>query len=140
MSYTQLQVDALAAERVSDPLGLGYAGMTDQQFANSMNATTRTVERTVMSAGEIMEHIDGGEFVAMLATSKARVDRVLSLGSEIIIGPGNNHNAVQELLAAFGAGSATIAALAAARGAPKTSRAAELGLPFVSVSVISRIP
>ncbi len=139
MRYTQPQVDDLAAEQLGDPLTLGYSGMTDQQFADSMNGLTRPNERTTMSAGEIMEQIDGAEFTALSAADKGRVDRVLGLGADVIIGPGNAHNAVQELLAAFGAGSNTITNLATVRGSTQISRAQELGLPFVSVSVISRI-
>ncbi len=139
MSYNQQQVDTLGVERTADPLGLGYSGMTDQQFADSMNGETRTRERVSMSAGEIMEQIDSAEFIALTAGDKARVDRVLGLGAEVIIGPGNSHNAVQELIATFGGGSTTITNLATLRDAEQISRTSELGIPFVSTSVISRI-
>lgn len=138
-SYTNKQIVALGVERTNDPLSRGYAGMADQQFSDSMNAQDITVERATMSAGEIMEQIDGAEFTALLAPEKARVDRVLGLGAEIFIGPGNNHNAVQELVATFGAGSNTITNLAAIRGLDKTSRAKQLGFPRCSVSTILRI-
>jgi len=128
MYYNERQVLDLQAERTNDPLGRGYAGMTNAQFLASITAKDRDNDRATMSAGEIMEQIDGTEFAALNAASKARVDRVLGLGAEIIIGPGNAHNALQELLAAFGGGSATVIALSTARNV-KRSRAEELGLP-----------
>ena len=138
-SYSNKQVVELGAERTADPLGRGYSGMTDQQFDDSVNAEDITVERTTMSAGEIMEQIDGAEFNALDAANTVRVDRVLGLGAEIIVGPGNNHNAVQELLATFGGTSATIASLAALRELNKTSRRAQKGWPPCSVSTVLRI-
>ncbi len=122
--------DTLALEEANDPLGRGYASMTNDEMADDMNVKNRTRDRTNMSAGEIMEQIDGGEFSALNNAAKARVDRVLSLGAEIIIGPGNSHNAVQELLATFGAASNTISKLSAARE-QIISRAEELNLPFI---------
>ena len=122
--------DKLKTERVDDPLGRNYSAMTDQQLADSINAKDRTRDRTSMSAGEIMEHIDGTEFSALNNAAKARVDRVLGLGAEIVVGPGNAHNAIQELLATFGSGSNTITALSAARE-EIISRAEELNLPFI---------
>lgn len=116
----------LCEELTLDPLGRGYVGMTDEQATVDLNTAYRTRQRTTMSAGEIMEAIDSTEFTALSAANKARVDRVLSLGAEIIIGPGNNHNAVQELLV-FGNASNTVANLVALRTIAIT-RAAELGI------------
>ena len=124
----------LADEVTADPLARGYAGMTDQELVDSLNALDRTRERTTMSAGEVMEQIDGAEFSALNNASKARVDRVLGLGAEIIIGPGNAHNAVQEMLV-FGGGSATIAALVAAR-TEAISRAQEIGVGGVTLRTL----
>ena len=139
-SYSTKQVMELGEEKTADPLSRGYAGMTDQQFADSINDENITVERTTMSAGEIMEQIDGTEFSALTPALTTRVDRVLGLGAEIFVGPGNNHNAVQELLAAFGVSSATITSLAALRDLSKTSRRSQKGWPLCSVSTILRIP
>lgn len=117
----------LRDELVNDPLGLGYAGMTDQQAADSLNAKTRIRHRRTMSAGEIFEAVNPGEYQALQQASKTRVDRVLALGAEIIVGPGNTPNAVQELLTAFGGSSVTVQALAALRQ-QSISRAEELEL------------
>jgi hypothetical protein len=127
--------DILANEVATDPLVRGYAGMTDQQLIDSLNALDRIRELIVMSAGDIMEAIDGVEFTALSAALKARVDRVLGLGSEIIIGPGNAHNAVQEILAAFGGASATISSLEATRDVA-ISRADEIGSAFVTIKIL----
>jgi len=59
-SYNQLQIRDLQAERTDDPLGLGYSGMTDQQFTDSLNALTRTRPNPV-SAGDIFEEVVGTE-------------------------------------------------------------------------------
>ena len=133
MPYTAKQTSELQAERTDDPLARGYAGMTNAQFLASMNAEDRDNPRTSMSSGEVFEAIDGAEFVALNNANKARVDRVLGLGANVIIGPGNAHQAVQELLAAFGGGSSTVAALAAVRDR-KFSRTMELGLPVLKIT------
>jgi len=90
-----------------------------------------------LSAGEIFEQIDAAEFAALDAAQTARIDRVLSLGAEVIVGPGNSHQAVQEFIAAFGGASATVAALSALRDV-KISRAAEIGLPDPSFGDVAR--
>jgi len=123
-------MDTLRDELTNDPLTRGYAAMTDRQVVDDLNALSRVRERTTMSAGEIMEAIDGAEFAALSDADTARVDRVLGLGAEVIIGPGNAHNAVQEMTGAFGVGSATITALAARRDVT-VSRGDELGIGFV---------
>lgn len=125
----------LADEVQNDPLTLGYSGMTDQELVDSLNGLTRTSEHTTMTAGQVMESIDGPEFTALTDADKARVDRVLSLGAEVIIGPGNSHNAVTELVGAFGAGSTTISNLASKRTIA-TSRATELGLGTISLKTL----
>ena len=121
-------MSVLADEATSDPLGRGYAGMTDQALVDEWNLVYRPglADRTRMSAGEIMEAIDGAEFAVLTVAEKSRVDRVLGLGAEIIIGPGNVHNAVTELLAAFGGGSTTVANLGSLRR-PDITRPTELG-------------
>ena len=64
----------------------------------------------------------------MTAANRARVDRVLGLGAEVVIGPGNSHQAVSELVSVFGGGSNTITALSALRDQVQT-RAQEIRLP-----------
>ena len=128
MPYSAKQVSALQAERTDDPLGRGYAGMSDVQFLASVNAEDRDNPRSTISAGELFEAIVPAEFQALDAAKKVRVDRLLGLGAELVVGPGNAHQAVQELIATFGVGSDTLTALAALRDV-QYSRASELGLP-----------
>lgn len=128
MPYSAKQVGVLQAERTNDPLVRGYSGMTNPQFLTSITTTDRVKARTSVSAGEIFEQIDATEFAALSPSGTIRVDRVLGLGAEVIVGPGNAHQAVQEMIAAFGGGSATMTALAALRD-QLFSRAEELGLP-----------
>ena len=120
---------ALKAELTSGHPDTGPYDANDATAATEINTVNRTRQRVTMSAGEIMEAIDNAEFAALSVAHQARVDRVLGLGAEIIIGPGNGHNAVQELLV-FGGGSATITALASARNVA-ISRADEIGLPVI---------
>ena len=90
-----------------------------------------------MSSGEIFESIVPSEFAALTSGEQVRVDRVLGLGAEIIIGPGNSPNAVQELVSTFGGGSGTISALAALRDQLQ-SRASEIGLPNPILADVAR--
>ena len=137
-AYTNIHVTTLQAEITNDPLSRGYSGMTDQQKVDSLNTEDRVDTRVLVSSGEIMETINGAEFAALNNAETARVDRVLGLGAEVIVGPGNAHNAVQELLATFGGGSATVAALVALRDT-QISRAKELGIPPANISAIGRL-
>ena len=137
MPYSAKQVSALQAERTNDPLARSYLGMTDAQFLTSITTEDRDNPRTSMSAGELFEQIDSAEFIALNNANKARVDRVLGLGSDIIVGPGNAHQAVQELIATFGGVSATITSLAALRD-QLFSRASELGLPNPILADVER--
>ena len=52
----------LKDELLLDPLSIGYSAMTDKQAADSLSAKTRSVDRTTMTSGEIMEAVDGAEF------------------------------------------------------------------------------
>ena len=137
MPYTAKQVSDLQDERTDDPLTRSYSGMTNAQFLSSITAIDRPDPRTSMSAGEIFESVDAAEFNALTDPLKERVDRVLGLGAEIVVGPGNNHQAVQELITAFGGGSATIASLSALRDQLQ-SRAREIGLPEPILADVAR--
>ena len=137
MPYTAKQSSELQSERTNDPLARGYSGMTDAQFLASVTAENRIIARKLLNAGEIFEQIDAAEFTALTAASKARVDRVLGLGAQIIVGPGNNHQAVQELIAAFGGASTTLANLSTLRD-ELYSRAVELGLPTPNLGDVQR--
>ena len=137
-AYNPKQIAVLQEEKDTDPLARSYSGMTDEQLVTSFNALDRIDSRTSFSSGEIMESIDNDEFALLNAGEKSRVDRVLGLGAEVIIGPGSDHNALQELLNVFGVGSTTVANLSARRDV-LISRMKELGLPEVSLSTVGRL-
>ena len=136
MPYEGFQLTKLQAERDK----AAYDGMDNATFLAAFNALTVDAPRSVMSAGEILDTVDKTELIAVLAdpTKKAYLDLVLGAGSEIIIGPTNDHMAVDALQAAFaGSGGVSIAALAALR-AVKISPAQAAGLPPADVAAVSR--
>ncbi len=137
MPYTAKQVSILQNERTNDPLARSYSGMSDVQFLTSIETEDRVNARTTLSAGEIFEQIDPAEFVALSNAETVRVDRVLSLGAEIVVGPGNSHQAVQEFIATFGVGSVTMTALESLRD-QLFSRVEELGLPLPILADVQR--
>ncbi len=137
MPYTAKEVSILQSERTDDPLSRSYSGMTDAEFLTSITTENRDNPRTFISSGELFESIDNAEFIALSAGDKVRVDRLLGLGAEIIVGPGNAHQAVQELLATFGGVSTTVTTLAALRDV-QFSRAAELNLPSPILADVGR--
>jgi len=137
MPYSAKQVFDLQQERTNDPLGRVYSGMSDVQFLASIIAEDRDNPRTSISSGELFESIVPAEFQALSVAEQARVDRLLGLGADIIVGPGNAHQAVSELLSTFGGGSATVAALVAIRD-QLFSRAVELGLPTPILADVQR--
>ena len=111
----------LSDEIANDPLGRGYAGMTDQQAANSLLAVNRTRNRTTMTRQEVYENIQTSALAALTALQVAQLNLALS----DTVNPFGN--AAQVFTNIFGGGSATITALAAAR-VESVSRSNELGL------------
>ena len=118
----------LRDELVNDPLGRGYAAMTNQQAADSLNAINRTRLRDTLSSAEIYEALDVTEFQSKTAAQQVYVRDVLGLGDNVRVGASSKARTV--FVAVFGANSQTIANLLAVMTAD-LSRAAELGLPFV---------
>jgi len=124
----------LRTELDTDPLARGYAAMTAQQVADSLNRKDR--DRWVdMRSADIFEAIVLSEFTALSTANKGRVDRILNLGDGIRTGP--TSQARSELVSVFGAGSTTIANLAAIANQKRT-RGEEIGFGEVSVSDVVR--
>ena len=121
----------LGTELTTDPASLGYAGKTDQQAADLLNslATGRTQIRTALDGAEVYEALVVSEFLALTDAQRAEVWNVVHLGANIAVAPGSKARA--RMITLFGAGSATIAALAA-RLTSAISRAKELGLSAVT--------
>ena len=112
----------LKSEMDTDPLVRGYASMTDQQVADSLNTVDRQVNIETLSGGDIYECLDLAEFAALTPDDRTRVDRVLSLDSVKIQG-----NAKTELASIFGSITSTRAALLA-KIKRSVSRAEEIGV------------
>lgn len=130
-------LDILITELTTDPLTVGYSGMTDEQVATSLNnaGTGRTLPVDTLSAATLYEAIDTAEFDALSADQKTAIDRILSLGDAVILTPASKARAV--LVAAFGAGTASRDAIIV-EVTRAVSRAEELGLPVVRVGDVQR--
>ncbi len=120
-----VDIAALKVELTSDPLLRGYAGMSDGLAAASLNAVNRTKNRVSMTASEVYNAIDADEYTGLNAAQQQEVWNILHLGEINPFGL----EAVR-FTAIFGAGTATISALAVARKTD-VSRAQKLGLGFV---------
>ena len=128
-------LQALKTELTTDPLGRGYAGMTNTQVVTSLRTANRTVERRSVSGSQIYNAIVPSEFSTLLATQQQLVRDVFGLGDTIDVRTGTNARAV--MLAAFGAGTTTRANLIALVQ-ETISRAAELGLGDVREGDVAR--
>jgi len=124
MDYT-----VLVPEVRDDPLGRGYAGMTDAEVVADMNTAYRQSVADTLTASQVYEATVVSEFQALSDALKVYVRDILGLGGDIAVGPSSKARAV--LIGAFGVGSTTITALAAAL-VTSITRAAELELGSVS--------
>jgi precorrin isomerase len=116
--------EVLKAEIDGDPLGRGYAGMTDEQVAVDMNDVNTGRTRSVtMTTHEIYEAIDNTEWSGLTADQKADIRDIFALDE---VDPYGRAQSV--VIAIFGNPSDTLTALQAARPTNKISRAQELGL------------
>ena len=117
----------LKAELDADPLSRGYSGMSDVEAATSLNDTVdRNVNKATMTASEVLNAVVPAEFNALTEAEQTRIWSLLGIGT---LNPFGVEATL--LTAAFGAGSATIVALAGLRK-DTVSRATELGLGFVA--------
>ena len=120
-----MNIPALKAELTVDPLARGYSGMTDEQAATNLNTVYRTRNKTSMTGSEVINNVVPAEWNALTDAHQAKAWNIVHLGT---INPFGVE--AMMLTAIFGAGSATIAALAAARK-DNVSRAVELGFGIV---------
>ncbi len=123
----------LATELADDDLTRGYAAMTPEQAAADLNTKYRARNRASMTASEVLNSVDAGEYALLSADKNAALWDLLAIGDL-------NPFGIEATLMAdiFDAGPNTIAALQAARVEP-ISRAEELGLGKVSASQIATI-
>jgi hypothetical protein len=131
---------AIKAELTTDPLGRGYASMSDAQAVASLNAVDRAVPNTSVRAKDVWARIDSAELATLLAlTSNAGIAQKTAI--QLILGLGDidpsNASTQQAFVAAFGAASKTVKNLTGASGGDfsgkdlrvtPVSRAEELGL------------
>ncbi len=121
--------DILKDELANDPLGRGYAGMTDEEVADDLNISNRTRNRTNMTGDEVFQATDAAEFSGLGSGQGNSVDdqnHWLAFCGRDIIDPFANAN-VQFVTDIFQAGSTTLANLQASR-IESITRGEELGL------------
>ena len=113
----------LKAEITTDPLGRGYAGMTDAQVVDSLNVIDRTRDRTVIPAHEVFEAIALSDLKTLTPEDRQIVLGLLAMGDVNLKGP--------NLRATFGSifvvGMPSRANLVALQTEP-VSRADEIGI------------
>lgn len=119
-------------ELTIDPLTRGYSEMSDAEAATDLNTVYRDVNKVTMTGSEVLNALDKTEFLALTDANKLKVWDVLHLGA---INPFGREADI--FVAVFGAGSASILSLNAARKTT-VSRAVELGLGFVKVGYIAQ--
>lgn len=120
---SKMNYKTLKTEIADDPLTRGYAAMSNAEVVTSLKTVNRERQITSVDSAFIFERLDLTEVAALDVAQTARLDRVLSLGSNILV----QGQAKNELLSLFGGGSATITALASAI-IENISRFEELGL------------
>jgi len=123
-----MDIITLAAELTADPLARGYAGMTHQQAADSLNTKNRDYALTNMTGDELFANTDSVEFAALTDAKKSQWISFCSTDRHPF-GAAN----VAFVQYIFGGGSTTVSNLSAARTLENhISRAEELGLGTVS--------
>lgn len=131
-----MQYDVLRTELLTDPLPLGYSGLTDAQAAAKLNAvdTGRTQARTAVPPQEIFNAIND----AAWPTTAILQDKLRAvLGMPAV--DASNANTRGILGAIFPASGATLATNTrlVALGTQTVSRAVELGLGIVQAADVT---
>lgn len=123
----------IADEIANDPLSRGYAAMSDEQVADSMNAVNRTVNTQSVSVEEIADAFVVSELNLMTLQKEIRLWNRLALSETIDV---NNQTVIDMLTDSFPApGAPTNGQTLPRLNALKTqtvSRGDELGVGFVA--------
>jgi hypothetical protein len=130
MNYT-----ALKAEILTGPLAASFVGKSDNEVADKLNDVTLgggTVNRGIVPAYEIINATVSTEWAALTAAEKQRYQTMTGAGQVDT----QNANVRAAFQAMFGAGTATITALAALLTRP-ASRAELSGLGTVSYNDVN---
>jgi len=120
-----MDIDVLKTELTGDPLSRGYSGMTDAEAAADLNTVYRTRNKTSLSGSEVLNAVDAAQWAGLTDAQRQTVWNIVHLGTVDPFGV-----EATLMIGVFGAGTATITALAASR-VETVSRAAELGLGLV---------
>lgn len=119
---------SLRDELRDDPLGRGYAGMTNKQVEQSMNARDRDNWISIDSA-TLFNALDATEWASANNSVKTTIQNILDLNGSIEVDPSSlTYSQLESLL-----GPATIARLVE-RANPKRNRAQEVGFGGVVTS------
>lgn len=127
MDLAALKSELLAGHPDTGP----YSGNSSAAAAE-LNVENRTRNRERVTGSEVLNAVDQAEFLAATDAQRTRVWNLVHLGT---LNPWGIE--ADLLLDIFGAGSATITALAAIRVEP-TSRASELGFETVEAGHVQR--
>ena len=141
--------DVLRTELASDPLGRGYAAMTDEQVASSLNTKDRTVtQQTFVNAKSLMASMDPAVAAGILekleaaAPSSPPVKWILSFltgGGDGVDVAHPNTQAQLDALASANVLTQTEADAVKALAQRTVSRAEELGLPEIKPWMVAHV-
>ena len=129
----------LKNELDADPLVMGYAGKTDQEVADLINAVSETavegrqIARETIDTWEIVEATVPSEWTALSAAERQRYQTITGCGRVNVKGT----NVKAQFLAMFTQGTTTRANLAALQNRP-ASRAEFLGFGTVESWDVAR--
>lgn len=121
----------LKDEIINDPLGIGYGVATDEEVANFINTTNRSINRASMSGSEIFKATDSAQYGALTDAQKDTWLSFCGISEHDPFGV-----SAQFVIDLFGLGSATVVALQALR-VETVSRGVELGIGNVRVGDVA---
>jgi tRNA threonylcarbamoyladenosine modification (KEOPS) complex Pcc1 subunit len=117
-----MNYQTLYDEITNDPLGVGYATMTDAQIAAALNNKTRSRVKDSIEASELVAAIEATDLSGLTADQREQLHLLISAGKVKI-----SNKRVKDLLQALFSGTTTISNLLAL-ATEAISRAEELGL------------
>lgn len=123
----------LSQELSLDPVGIGYANMSDAEVAASLNTENRSAVVTAVSGSDVLNATDDAEFAVLSAEQKAEWLSLCAVDSIDV------SNGVAKALEAalFGSGTTTRSNLQSLK-TRLVSRANEIGLGLVREGDVTR--
>lgn len=122
-----MNIQKLKVELVSDPLGRGYAGMSDQEAADDLNTAYRQVQDERIDPATVYNNVDVSEFLALATAQRQEVWDIVHVGGVGGLWIRSGDTARERFVAIFGGASTTIANLLVVI-THDVSRAVELGI------------